>query len=126
MKTKTTTDGRIEKAAERHAAELRVPTSVPGAIAQMFVDIAKSSYRNGAEEALASQWRDVEEELPEDGQFVLTHDKDGYYEFEALTFHKEYDGTKNCFESWGGNPQWPDYWMPIPALPGLTTKKNEQ
>lgn len=42
--TETTTQEDIEKAAEKHADELRVIPGIPGALVPMFHDIAKSSY----------------------------------------------------------------------------------
>lgn len=125
MKPETKTDERIEKAAQEHADELRVSSAIPGALVPMLHDIAKSSYAYGAQDALQSQWVSVEERLPEDGQTVLTYDNKEYYPYEILTFHKEYDDEKNCFESWGGNPQWPDYWMPIPT-PKFNPEKEER
>lgn len=131
MKSETMTDEQIAQAAQRHADELKVSSAIPGALVPMLHDIAKSSYVCGARDALRNQWVSVEERLPEDGQTVLTYNKtyDGFESmswFEVLTFHKEYDGTRDCFESWGGNPQWPDYWMPIPAIPQSNPEKEER
>lgn len=70
-KEMTMTDEQIEKAAQRHADELRVRSSIPGALVPMLHDIAKSSYACGAQDALRNQWVSVKERLPEDGRLVV-------------------------------------------------------
>lgn len=83
----------------------------------------RTAYLEGATEALASQWRSVEEELPED---------DSYFYFVA-------DVNKNplavdCAEyacetkkfSRGGQILHPTHWMhiPTPSLPDTNTEKR--
>lgn len=43
----------IEKAAEKHADELRVSSEIPGALVPLLHDVAKSSYLQGAQYILA-------------------------------------------------------------------------
>ncbi len=56
--TETITQEDVEKAAEKHADELRVPSTIPGVIVPMLHDIAKSSYICGAQDTLGKQERD--------------------------------------------------------------------
>lgn len=72
---------------------------------------------------LRPQLISVEEKLPEDGQKVIACRKGGK-DLDIWTFHKEYDGEINCFETFDCNPQWMDYWMPIPELPDTNTEKK--
>ena len=104
------TDEQIEKAAQHHADELRVSSSIPGALVPMLHDIAKDSYIHGAREALASQWKDPKVELPEDDTLVVAHSPNG--RFDVLTFH---DGV---FIDELGQAHCVDYWLPIPPLKG--------
>lgn len=53
--TETITQEEIEKAAEKHADELRVISGIPGALVPMLHDIAKSSYLQGAQDFLGKQ-----------------------------------------------------------------------
>lgn len=45
----------IEEAAEKHADELRVSSTIPGALVPMLHDIAKSSYLQGAQDFRGKQ-----------------------------------------------------------------------
>lgn len=52
----------VEKAAEAHADELRVSHSIPGALMPMLHDIAKTSYRQGAQDFIGKQEKSAEGE----------------------------------------------------------------
>lgn len=49
----------IERAAEKHADELKVSSTVPGVMVPMLHDIAKSSYICGAQDTLGKQEKDT-------------------------------------------------------------------
>ncbi len=72
--TQTTTQEEIEKAAEKHADELRVISGIPGALVPMLHDIAKSSYLQGAQDLLGKQEKDAEETVI---QGWVARDKNG-------------------------------------------------
>lgn len=44
--------GKLNEAARAHAAELRVPTAIPGALVPMLADMAESSYKSGVEDMM--------------------------------------------------------------------------
>lgn len=50
----------IEKAAEKFADEIRIPTSIPGVMIPLLRDIAKSSYLQGAQDFLGKQEKDAD------------------------------------------------------------------
>lgn len=100
----------IEKAANKHADELRVSSSISGALVPMLHDIAKSSYICGAQDALQKQWISVDERLPVPYEEVLTYTVNAIDE-NAVAY---YDG-----EDWyttDGEHIRPHYWLPIPTL----------
>lgn len=72
----------------------------------------EKAYVAGAQEAIASQWRDAEVELPEDGVEVLAWTSVGAY----VAFI-----SNNAWEDWEGNSLYVTHWMPIPEPP-----KNEK
>lgn len=80
-------------------------------------------YMSGAKEALSSQWRKPEDELPKDGDTILIYYK--YRDSGRLEYKYSYMQVKynikngfNLFENnmskWGGKVL---FWMPIPGLP---------
>lgn len=83
----------------------------------------EQAYEDGATEALASQWRSVEEELPEENVYLLVRCSDVYYPeiccCLACFLHGGWvffdDFYRGCTVS---------HWMPIPPL--LTTKNQEK
>lgn len=72
--TQTTTQEEIEKAAEKHADELRVISGIPGALVPMLHDIAKSSYLQGAQDFLGKQEKDADTVI----QGWAARDEDGH------------------------------------------------
>lgn len=72
------------------------------------------AYIDGATEALASQWRSVEEEEPPIGKLILCRDAYSV----ALCI---YDGEDMCEAQNDGVLNMP-YWMLIPSLPDTNTK----
>lgn len=110
------TDEQIEKAAQQHADELRVPHSIPGALVPMLHDIAKSSYTYGAQDALSHQWVSVKERLPEEEAMVTAHSPNG--RIDVLKYH---DG-EFVDELWQAHCV--DYFIPIPQL-NPEKKKDE-
>lgn len=50
----------IEKAPEKFADEIRIPTSIPGVMIPLLRDIAKSSYLQGAQDFLGKQEKDAD------------------------------------------------------------------
>lgn len=88
--------------------------------ARPMAETAIRAYIAGATEALASQWRSVEEELPsnDDKVFVIIRGAYvcGWYD------HK--------YESWeifgmgSYNRKDASYWMPIPSLPDPNAEKK--
>lgn len=63
------TDPQLEKASDEYADNIKISTSIPGALVPLLHDIAKDSYRQGAQNAIASQWIPVDERLPEDDRY---------------------------------------------------------
>lgn len=64
----------IEKAAEKFADEIRIPTSIPGVMIPLLRDIAKSSYLQGAQDFLGKQFGNSEQ-LNAEGEEMLYADK---------------------------------------------------
>lgn len=75
----------------------------------------EEAYEDGATEALASQWRSVEEELPSNDNDVLATDENGLHI--ASYFNGEWYSTDDDFT------RQPQMWMPIPSLPDANTEK---
>ncbi|MBD5357422.1 MAG: DUF551 domain-containing protein [Bacteroides sp.] len=80
-------------------------------------------YMSGAKEALSSQWRKPEDELPEDGQMVLIREyhrsaKNGRFvnHIREFMFFEQYgfklEERKNAHLDYRVT-----HWMPIPGLP---------
>ena len=78
----------------------------------------------GATEALASQWRSVEEELPEDDRLVLAHFSDVYPKLSYATAYYR-DGAWQIPDDWYYDCKI-DFWKPImpPSLPDTNTEKK--
>lgn len=85
-------------------------------------DIAQA-YLDGYTAAEQSQWRSVEEELPEEERLVLAAFKtDGYRTARMAIYSHDY-------ERWISFPGTctlsnVDFWMPIPSLPDTNTEKK--
>lgn len=101
------TDKQIEKA-EEYAKNYPVPPFFTPDAANAVHVIAKSSYMQGAHDALASQWVSVEEWLPEDDTMVTAHSPNG--RIDVLKYH---DGE---FIDELGQAHRVDYFIPIPQL----------
>ena len=81
-------------------------------------ELIQKGYIAGAKEALAGQWRRVEDELPKD-------QRDVFVRFVNYAGGVEYDCAYYDGEDWytnGGDHIRPAYWMTIPELP-KTDKK---
>lgn len=112
----------IEKAAQQHADSLRVPSAIPGVLVPMLHDIAKDSYKQGAQDAISSQWVSVGDALPEDDNLVLAHfaDVDSPLEY-ATAYYR--NGVWNIPDDWYYDCRI-DFWMPITAIPQLNPEKE--
>lgn len=84
-----------------------------------YEDITRG-FLAGATEALASQWRSVEEELPEDNRLVLAHFSDVDPELSYATAYYR-DGAWQTPDDWYYDCKI-DFWMPIPSLPKIQSK----
>lgn len=78
------------------------------------------AYIAGATEALASQWRDPKEKLPEDEEYVLI---DGPMGIEPAVWNEHYE----CWDDAEGDDNMYDknvvkLWMPIPEPPQPESK----
>ena len=87
----------------------------------------EEAYEDGATEALASQWRSVEEELPEEKKVVLCFipdmkdnyaENDAYFDMAIL--------LEGEFINLDAETVHPTHWMPItaPSLPDTNTEKR--
>ena len=88
-----------------------------------MAETAIRAYIAGATEALASQWRSVEEELPEDDETVLTYLSYGH----VLAYYSEQDRMWFAYGNYGDIN--PTHWMqiPTPSLPDTNTeRKNDR
>lgn len=83
----------------------------------------EQAYEDGATEALASQWRSVEEELPEDDRLVLAHFSDVDPELSYATAYYR-DGAWQTPDDWYYDCKI-DFWKPImpPSLPDTNNEK---
>lgn len=113
MKTK-------EQQAQEYA-EKKVQT-LDKAVLRPFTDI-KQAYLDGYTACEQSQWRSVEEELPEDERLVLAAFKtDGYRTARMAIYSHDYErrisfpGTLTLSNV--------DFWMPIPPIPDTNTEKK--
>lgn len=88
--------------------------------ARPMAETAIRAYIAGATEALASQWRSVEEELPEDDETVLTYSSYGH----VLAYYSEQDRMWFAYGNYGDIN--PTHWMqiPTPSLPDTNTEKK--
>ncbi len=91
--------------------------------ARPMAETAIRAYINGATEALASQWRSVEE-LPEDDRLVLAHFSDVDPELSYATAYYR-DGAWQTPDDWYYDCKI-DFWKPItpPSLPDTNTEKK--
>lgn len=92
--------------------------------ARPMAETAIRAYINGATEALASQWRSVEDELPEDDRLVLAHFSDVDPELSYATAYYS-DGAWQTPDDWYYDCKI-DFWKPIipPSLPDTNTEKK--
>ena len=65
-----------------------------------------------------SQWRSVEEEMPEDYETVLTYSSYGH----VLAYYSEQDKMWFAYGNYGDIN--PTHWMPIPSIPDTNTEKK--
>lgn len=111
------TDEQLEKASDEYADNIKISTSIPGALVPLLHDIAKDSYRQGAQDALASQWIPVEERLPEDDTqdvLIIASGKK-----KVARFYKQIPQFEVMVApSWCviHKPEEVSFWMPIPPL----------
>ena len=107
-----TTEERATAYAERYEARPMAETAIRAYIA-------------GATEALASQWRSVEEELPEPDTMCLVF---GYQDLDfngglnLYTMMAWYDG-EDFYDAYNDRKYHPVKWMAIP-LPDINTEKK--
>lgn len=101
-------------------AETRLRTAYPNMTLRRFdkavslfdtYDMAQA-YKDGATEALASQWKDPKVELPEDEETVLTLSSYG----PVLAYYSKQDETWFAYGNYGDIT--PTHWLPIPPLKG--------
>ena len=81
-------------------------------------ELIQQAYITGANEALAGQWRSVDNELPDerDDNVLVVHKSYGILEAEvAYYFHKKWHTTN-------GERIEPILWMPIPDFTKLTNQ----
>lgn len=84
--------------------------------ARPMAETAIRAYIAGATEALASQWRSVEEEEPPISKIFLCRDADSV----ALC---TYDG-EDMYEVYNDCKCRMPFWMPIPTIPDTNTEKR--
>ncbi len=92
--------------------------------ARPMAETAIRAYINGATEALASQWRSVEEELPEPDTMCLVfgyQDLDFNGRLTRYTMMAWYDG-EDFMDAYNDRKYHPVKWMAIP-LPDINTEK---
>lgn len=89
-----------------------------------FAQLLLSKQEKDAEatEALALQWRSVEEELPEDDRLVLAHFSDVYPKLSYATAYYR-DGAWQIPDDWYYDCKI-DFWKPIPPIPETNTEKK--
>ena len=93
--------------------------------ARPMAETAIRAYINGATEALASQWRSVEEELPEPDTMCLVfgyQDLDFNGRLTRYTMMAWYDG-EDFMDAYNDRKYHPGKWMAIP-LPDINTEKK--
>lgn len=107
------TNEQIEKAAQKYAENYPLPPFFTPDTAGAVHAIAKSSYMQGAQDALTSQWISVEERLPKENEEVLTYTVvPKYPEDENAVAY--YNGCE--WFTTHGNRIRPNYWCPIPQF----------
>lgn len=100
----------IEQRATAYAAGL---SRTPG-----YDPAIRLAYIKGAEDALKSQWRSVDDELPEDGEKCVIMDKDGRVRaavYDAETKHWDMDMGNTTYRYQAKTTL---CWMPIPGYQG--------
>lgn len=114
------TNEQIEKAAQQHADELRVSSSIPGALVPMLHGIAKSSYICGAHDALQNQWISVKDRLPEEDEEILCRMKSNGAVVSGFIFINKKGipqvATDSCFHFEDYEGYEPTHWMPLSQL----------
>lgn len=93
--TETVTQEDVEKAAEKHADEMRVISGIPGALVPMLHDIAKSSYLQGAQDFLGKREKDADTVI----RGWVARDKDDNLFIYSDKPKRVYDGE---FSRWEG------------------------
>lgn len=90
----------IEKVAEKFADEIIIPTSIPGVMIPLLLDIAKSSYLQGAQDFLGKQFGNPEQ-LNAEGEEILTVSRkrvqEMYTHYDAIS--SDPDRPKDYIES---------------------------
>lgn len=81
----------------------------------------EQAYEDGATEALASQWRSVEEELPSNDDNVLVYVPST--EFRMGGYEVAYHDGEDWYTSDGEHIR-PSHFMYIPSLPDTNTEKK--
>lgn len=103
----------IDRAAQRFADELMIPTEIPGALVPLIHDIAVASYKQGATDADLLQWNSVNDKLPQVDDpvlvFVPTIFKD------IARFEVAYWDGEDWYTTVGEHIS-PSRWMTIPQL----------
>lgn len=87
-------------------------------------ELLAKAYLDGYTACEQSQWRSVEDELPEDDRLVLAHFSDVDPELSYATAYYR-DGAWQTPDDWYYDCKI-DFWMPItpPSLPETNTKKK--
>lgn len=94
--------------------------------ARPMAETAIRAYIAGATEALASQWRSVEEELPESDTMCLVfgyQDLDFNGRLTRYTMMAWYDG-ENFYDAYNDRKYHPEKWMAIPPISDTNTEKK--
>lgn len=105
-------------------AETRLRTAYPNMTLRRFdkavslfdtYDMAQA-YKDGATEALASQWKDPKVELPEDGEYVLISTDRGIEPSVWNEHHQCWDDAEG--DDYMYSKEYVEAWMSIPPLKG--------
>lgn len=107
-----------DQQAQEYAADIEIPQSLPGVMAELITDLATSAWLDGYTAAEQSMWRSVEEELPKDDETVMTYSDYGPF----LAYYSEQDKMWFVYGNYGDIN--PTHWMPIPSIPETNTEKK--
>lgn len=88
-------------------------------------DLIEEAFEDGYIAAEQSQWRSVEDELPEDGNFLTLIKNEGCVLIEIAPWRSGSYQGKLCFPVNTGQAS-VSHWMPLPSLPEINTKKNAE